>query len=212
MDLGRGAGHLSREPQPRLHAFPRRAAQHQAPQATTASASSVPAFISPSAGLPWRDATAAAMPGAGGTGQDPEDGPRLWRGARAALPRDRRGRQLGQLLQRGRRERQHRRDLDASGTKSSSARTPSTSILTIPIRTSGSSTTTCTRSTSFLMTASSSCKPSARPPSRAPTARTSTVPPTSSGCPTAPSMSPTAITAPASPSSIRTASSCWTGA
>src|SRR6267142_1119739 len=30
--------------------------------------------------LPWRAATVAALPGAGGTGQDPEDGPKLWKG------------------------------------------------------------------------------------------------------------------------------------
>jgi hypothetical protein len=30
--------------------------------------------------LPWRDATASALPGAGGTGQDPDDGPKLWKG------------------------------------------------------------------------------------------------------------------------------------
>ena len=30
--------------------------------------------------LPWRDATVSALPGAGGSGQDPEDGPKLWKG------------------------------------------------------------------------------------------------------------------------------------
>jgi hypothetical protein len=30
--------------------------------------------------LPWRDATVSALPGAGGTGQDPDDGPKLWKG------------------------------------------------------------------------------------------------------------------------------------
>ena len=40
-----------------------------------------PSLSFPIGRLPWRDATVAAMPGAGGTGQDPEDGPRLWRGA-----------------------------------------------------------------------------------------------------------------------------------
>src|SRR2546425_2475487 len=30
--------------------------------------------------LPWRDATIASPPAAGGTGQDPEDGMRLWKG------------------------------------------------------------------------------------------------------------------------------------
>src|SRR5579862_1290340 len=39
-----------------------------------------PSISFPIGRLPWRDATAAAMPGAGGSGQDPEDGPRLWRG------------------------------------------------------------------------------------------------------------------------------------
>jgi sugar lactone lactonase YvrE len=30
--------------------------------------------------LPFRDATVSALPGAGGTGQDPDDGPKLWKG------------------------------------------------------------------------------------------------------------------------------------
>ncbi len=38
-----------------------------------------PSLSFPIGRLPWRDATVAAMPGAGGTGQDPDDGPRLWR-------------------------------------------------------------------------------------------------------------------------------------
>ena len=42
-----------------------------------------PSISFPIGRLPWRDATAAAMPGAGGTGQDPDDGPKLWRGAQA---------------------------------------------------------------------------------------------------------------------------------
>ncbi len=40
-----------------------------------------PSLSFPIGRLPWRDATVAAMPGAGGTGQDPEDGPKLWKGA-----------------------------------------------------------------------------------------------------------------------------------
>ena len=39
-----------------------------------------PSLSFPIGRLPWRDATVAAMPGAGGTGQDPDDGPRLWKG------------------------------------------------------------------------------------------------------------------------------------
>ncbi len=35
----------------------------------------------PIGGLPWRSATATALPGAGGTGQDPAKGMDLWRGA-----------------------------------------------------------------------------------------------------------------------------------
>jgi hypothetical protein len=30
--------------------------------------------------LPWRDATVSALPEAGGTGQDPDDGQKLWKG------------------------------------------------------------------------------------------------------------------------------------
>src|SRR5580658_3857362 len=39
-----------------------------------------PSLSFPIGRLPWRDATVAALPGAGGTGQDPDDGPRLWKG------------------------------------------------------------------------------------------------------------------------------------
>lgn len=39
-----------------------------------------PSLQYPIGRLPWRDATVAALPGAGGTGQDPEDGPKLWKG------------------------------------------------------------------------------------------------------------------------------------
>ena len=39
-----------------------------------------PSIQFPIGRLPWRDATVAALPGAGGTGQDPDDGPKLWKG------------------------------------------------------------------------------------------------------------------------------------
>jgi len=39
-----------------------------------------PSIQFPIGRLPWRDATVAALPGGGGAGSDPEDGPRLWRG------------------------------------------------------------------------------------------------------------------------------------
>jgi 6-phosphogluconolactonase (cycloisomerase 2 family) len=39
-----------------------------------------PSLQFPIGRLPWRDATVAALPGAGGSGQDPDDGPKLWRG------------------------------------------------------------------------------------------------------------------------------------
>src|SRR6202158_4894851 len=39
-----------------------------------------PSLSFPIGRLPWRDATVAALPGAGGTGQDPNDGPKLWKG------------------------------------------------------------------------------------------------------------------------------------
>jgi sugar lactone lactonase YvrE len=39
-----------------------------------------PSITFPIGRLPWRDATVAALPGAGGTGQDPDDGPKLWKG------------------------------------------------------------------------------------------------------------------------------------
>ena len=39
-----------------------------------------PSITFPIGRLPYRDATVAALPGAGGSGQDPEDGPKLWKG------------------------------------------------------------------------------------------------------------------------------------
>ncbi|MDP8990640.1 MAG: hypothetical protein M3N41_11250 [Acidobacteriota bacterium] len=39
-----------------------------------------PSIQFPIGRLPWRDATVSALPGAGGTGQEPDDGPKLWKG------------------------------------------------------------------------------------------------------------------------------------
>jgi 6-phosphogluconolactonase (cycloisomerase 2 family) len=39
-----------------------------------------PSLQYPIGRLPFRDATVSALPGAGGSGQDPEDGPKLWKG------------------------------------------------------------------------------------------------------------------------------------
>src|SRR5260370_40417427 len=39
-----------------------------------------PSLSFPIGRLPWRDATVAALPGAGGTGQGPEDGAETWKG------------------------------------------------------------------------------------------------------------------------------------
>src|ERR687897_796175 len=39
-----------------------------------------PSIQFPIGGLPWRSATATALPGSGGTGQDPERGMQNWRG------------------------------------------------------------------------------------------------------------------------------------
>ena len=39
-----------------------------------------PSLQFPIGRLPWRDATVAALPGAGGSGQEPDDGPKLWKG------------------------------------------------------------------------------------------------------------------------------------
>jgi hypothetical protein len=39
-----------------------------------------PSLQFPIGRLPWRDATVAALPGAGASGQDPADGPKLWKG------------------------------------------------------------------------------------------------------------------------------------
>lgn len=37
-----------------------------------------PSLIFPIGRLPWRDATVSALPGSGGTGQEPDDGPKNW--------------------------------------------------------------------------------------------------------------------------------------
>ncbi len=37
-----------------------------------------PSLVFPIGRLPWRDATVSALPGSGGTGQEPEDGPKNW--------------------------------------------------------------------------------------------------------------------------------------
>ena len=39
-----------------------------------------PSLQFPIGRLPWRDATVSALPGAGGSGQDPDEGPELWKG------------------------------------------------------------------------------------------------------------------------------------
>jgi len=39
-----------------------------------------PSLLFPTGRLPFRDATVSALPGGGGSGQDPEDGPKLWKG------------------------------------------------------------------------------------------------------------------------------------
>ena len=41
-----------------------------------------PSLQFPVGGLPWRSATATALPGSGGTGQDPEKGMENWRGSK----------------------------------------------------------------------------------------------------------------------------------
>src|SRR5688572_25703884 len=41
-----------------------------------------PSIQFPVGGLPWRSATATALPGAGGTGGDPEKGMEIWRGSK----------------------------------------------------------------------------------------------------------------------------------
>ena len=49
---------------------------------TTKLAQLGPSLQGPIGGLPWRSATQTALPGAGGTGQDPEKGMEIWRGAK----------------------------------------------------------------------------------------------------------------------------------
>lgn len=44
-----------------------------------------PSLIYPIGRLPWRDATVSALPGAGGTGQDPRDAMKLWLGGHGTV-------------------------------------------------------------------------------------------------------------------------------
>ena len=101
--------------------------------------------------LPWRDATVcgAARRGRHRVRIPTTDRSCGWNRA----TRNRRRREVGELPHRRRRQRQHHRDLDRSGTRSSSVRTSSPSIPTIRKSTSGSSTITCTPSTSSRTTA-----------------------------------------------------------
>src|SRR6202140_5401108 len=52
-----------------------------------------PSLIFPIGRLPWRDATVSALPGAGGTGQDPDDGPKNWMGGKGVVGGDAKGEQ-----------------------------------------------------------------------------------------------------------------------
>jgi hypothetical protein len=67
-----------------------------------------PSLQFPIGRLPWRDATVAALPGAGGSGQDPDDGPKLWKGTVGVDA-------MGALSHRGGCERQYYRTVDAVG-------------------------------------------------------------------------------------------------
>ncbi len=44
-----------------------------------------PSLIFPIGRLPWRDATVSSLPGAGGSGQEPADGPKLWLGGKGTV-------------------------------------------------------------------------------------------------------------------------------
>ena len=133
------------------------------PADTRAARSIGPSVQFPVGGLPWRNAHAAALPGAGGTGQDPGEGD-------GDLARRRRRRiassastPAGSTASSSSTRRATSSKSGRSGTRCSSARTPSTSARTTRRSTSGSSTTTRTRSTSSPTTASSWCRRSARP-------------------------------------------------
>ncbi len=119
---------------------------------TTKLADLAPSLSFPIGRLPWRDATAAALPGAGGSGQDPDDGPRLWRGANPPYNEigvDAKWEHCltvvdgsGNIIE----------TVSRSTTKCSSARISWPSIPTIRRSTSGSSTITCTPFTNSRMT------------------------------------------------------------
>ncbi len=47
-----------------------------------------PSLIFPIGRLPWRDATVSALPGSGGTGQDPDDGPKNWMLGKGVVGKD----------------------------------------------------------------------------------------------------------------------------
>ena len=165
----------------------------------------------PLAGLPWRNANAAVAAGGRRVGPGSREGDGALRG-RPAVSRTRPGLPLGALHSSSWTRRATSSRSGRSGTRCSSARTPSTSAPTMRRSTCGWSTITRTRSTSSRTTASSWCRRSARRTFQAPMRPTSTGRRSWRGCPTGASTSPTAITARASRSSTRRASSCWISA
>ena len=79
VDLRRGPGRVRREPEPRVHALPRRAAEDGARRRNTLLPQLGPSISFPVAGL-WRDATTASLPGVGGTDQDTRKWLTAWEG------------------------------------------------------------------------------------------------------------------------------------
>ena len=130
VDVWGAARHLRREPESRVPARRRRAAEPAAARSDEAPEIG-PNVQFPVGGLPWRNAnTATAPPGAGGTGQDPAKGMEIWRGARrrtassASTP-------AGSTASSSSTRRATSSRSGRSGTRCSSARTRSTSARTI---------------------------------------------------------------------------------
>jgi hypothetical protein len=78
---GAGQGIFAESPD-RVYLVSRGELPNLKPPPTTKLPQLGPSLQFPIGGLPWRSATQTALPGAGGTGQDPEKGMEIWRGAR----------------------------------------------------------------------------------------------------------------------------------
>ena len=127
MDLWRRPRHLRREPESRVSARRRRAAEHPAPAGATLRPMSGPNVLFPVGGLPWRNANQATPPGAGGRARIPRRG---WKsgGARSRPSASSASTRAGNTVSSSSTRRATSSKSGRSGTRCSSVRTPSTSV------------------------------------------------------------------------------------